>query len=75
MRRRRCRPLSRPICKPFGRGWQRIGFLRRIIDADVDHGLTPKGLNDTWPWSRVSEADDSGGRVSYVYFGEHQPNQ
>jgi hypothetical protein len=37
--------------------------------------LTPMGPNTAWPWSRVSGASDGEGRVSYIYFGEHQPNQ
>ena len=35
--------------------------------------LTPMGHNAAWPWSRISGARD--GKVSYIYFGEHQPNQ
>jgi hypothetical protein len=39
----------------------------------VRNGLTPLGGTKSWPWSRVSGADD--GKVRYVYFGEHQPDQ
>jgi hypothetical protein len=33
------------------------------------------GMNHAWPWSRFSGAKDGDGRVSYLYFGEHQPNE
>ena len=48
-------------------------FLRQIIEEDVTEGLTPLGGNAQWPWSRVSGASD--GRVTYIYLGEHQPDQ
>jgi hypothetical protein len=54
-----------------GEAWQRIGFLRAILEEDVKNGLTPMGGNTSWPWSRVSGAHD--GKVSYIYFGEHRP--
>jgi hypothetical protein len=57
--------------KLHGQAWQRIGFLRAILEEDVKNGLTPMGGNASWPWSRISGARD--GKVSYLYFGEHQP--
>jgi hypothetical protein len=59
--------------KLYGEAWKRIGFLRDLLEEDVTDGLTPLGRNDTWPWSRISGA--RGGRVTYIYLGEHQPNQ
>nr|WP_245294854.1 DUF4038 domain-containing protein [Xaviernesmea rhizosphaerae] len=58
-----------------GESWKRIGFLRSLLTADNLHGLEPMGMNDEWPWSRISGARDLGGRVSFIYFGEHQPDQ
>jgi hypothetical protein len=59
--------------KLHGEAWKRIGFLRQIIEEDVQNGLTPLGGTTSWPWSRISGAED--GRVRYIYFGEHQPDQ
>lgn len=59
--------------KLHGEAWTRIGFLRGVIEEDVKDGLTPMGGSTAWPWSRISGAGDSG--VSYIYFGEHQPNE
>ncbi len=59
--------------KLHGEAWKRIGFLRSILEEDVQAGLTPMGGNTAWPWSRISGARD--GKVSYIYLGEHQPNQ
>ncbi|HVY50661.1 MAG TPA: DUF5060 domain-containing protein [Devosia sp.] len=56
-----------------GEAWKRIGFLREIIEEDVEHGLTPLGGTQSWPWSRVSAAEDA--HVRYIYFGEHQPDR
>jgi hypothetical protein len=61
--------------KLHGTSWPRIGFLLRLMQEDGLQGLEPMGMNDQWPWSRVSGARDIGGNVSYIYFGEHQPNQ
>jgi hypothetical protein len=58
-----------------GTSWPRINFLLRLMREDGLQGLEPMGMNDQWPWSRVSGARDLGGKVSYIYFGEHQPNQ
>ncbi len=54
-----------------GEAWKRIGFLRDILEEDVNSGLTPVAPSDAWPWSRVSGASD--GNVIYIYLGEHQP--
>jgi hypothetical protein len=59
--------------KLYGEAWARIGFLRKIVEEDVRNGLTPLGGTHSWPWSRVSGAED--GRVRYIYLGEHQPDQ
>ena len=59
--------------KLHGEAWKRIAFLRALIEEDATAGLTPMGHNGEWPWSRVSGARD--GAVSYIYFGEHQPDQ
>ncbi|MCX5494411.1 DUF5060 domain-containing protein [Kaistia dalseonensis] len=54
-----------------GEAWQRIGFLRDLLEEDVASGLTPISGAANWPWSRVSGAKD--GDVTYIYLGEHQP--
>ena len=54
-----------------GESWRRIGFLRDLIEADVENGLTPITPSDRWEFNRVSGAHD--GDVLYLYFGEHQP--
>lgn len=54
-----------------GQAWQRIGFLRDLLEQDVQQGLTPLGSNHVWPWQRISGATD--GKVTYIYFGEHRP--
>ena len=59
--------------KLYGEAWTRIGFLRSILEQDVTAGLTPMGGTTSWPWTRVSGARDD--KVSYIYFGEHQPGQ
>ena len=59
--------------KLYGEAWKRIGFLRQIIEEDVRDGLTPLGGTRSWPWSRISGAEDDN--VRYIYFGEHQPDQ
>lgn len=59
--------------KLHGEAWKRIGFLLDLLKEDVKNGLTPLGPNNAWPWSRISGARD--GDVTYLYLGEHQPNQ
>lgn len=61
--------------KLHGQAWQRIAFLRQLMEEAGTRGLEPMGMNDEWPWSRVSGARDLGGRVSWIYLGEHQPDQ
>ncbi len=58
-----------------GESWRRIAFLRRLLEEDGSMGLEPMGTHDSWPWSRVSGARDLNGKTSWIYFGEHQPNQ
>ncbi|MDR3440266.1 DUF5060 domain-containing protein [Telmatospirillum sp.] len=59
-----------------GEAWQRIAFLHALLRDSGVVGLEPmSGLIDGWPWTRVSGVKDLGGRVSFIYFGEHQPNQ
>jgi len=54
-----------------GQSEPRIGFLRRIIEEDVTHGLTPLSEDGRWEFHRVSGARD--GDLRLIYFGEHQP--
>ncbi len=61
--------------KLHGTSWPRIAFLRRLLEEDGIRGLEPMGHNAEWPWSRISGARDIGGRVSWIYLGEHQPDQ
>ncbi len=56
-----------------GESWQRIAFLRSLIEEDVKNGITPFTPDDSWEFTRVSGGID--GDVSYLYFGEHQPKQ
>ncbi|MDQ0321702.1 hypothetical protein QO002_003840 [Pararhizobium capsulatum DSM 1112] len=58
-----------------GESWKRIKFLLKLLQQDRLEGLEPMGMNDQWPWSRISGARDLGGKVDFIYFGEHQPNQ
>ena len=59
-----------------GESWQRIAFLRQVLHDSGVTGLDlMSGLIDGWPWTRVSGVRDRGGRVSFIYLGEHQPNQ
>lgn len=58
-----------------GQAWPRLKFLHALLTEAGTRGLEPMGQNDEWPWSRVSGARDLGGRVSWIYLGEHQPNQ
>jgi hypothetical protein len=56
-----------------GEAWQRIGFLRDLIEEDVKVGLTPFTPHDKWEFARVSGAYE--GQLRFIYFGEHQPLQ
>ena len=53
-----------------GESWKRVGFLRAILEEDVERGLTPLDP-DSFPWSRVSAASEGDYRL--IYLGEHQP--
>ncbi len=61
--------------KLHGQSWKRIAFLRSLLESSQTRGLEPMGMNDSWPWSRISGARDLNGDVSWLYFGEHQPNK
>ena len=61
--------------KLHGESWKRIKFLLELMQEDGLQGLEPIGMNDEWPWSRISGARDIGGKVSFIYFGEHQPTE
>jgi hypothetical protein len=56
-----------------GESWQRIGFLRDLLEEDVVNGLTPLSEDGRWEWSRTSGARDGDYRL--LYFGEHQPRE
>ena len=57
-----------------GQAWQRIGFLRQLLEADVREGLTPMAeLKWPGPWARVSGAMERNGDYRLIYLGEHQP--
>lgn len=57
-----------------GESWQRIGFLRDLLEQDLQRGLDPYlAGKPRWEFSRISGAQD--GDVRYLYFGEHQPLQ
>lgn len=61
--------------KLHGEAWQRIAFMRELFEDSGTRGLEPMGMHDSWPWSRISGARDLNGKTSWLYFGEHQPNQ
>ncbi len=74
--------MPTPMTDLVGQGRQaaRAGLAaNRLLAADHGNvrcsGAGTDGPNDGWPWSRVSGARDIGGKVSFLYFGEHQPNQ
>lgn len=52
-----------------GESWERIAFLRQIMEESPTGGLTP--LDDSWMWTRVSGGMNGDYRL--FYFGEHQP--
>ena len=54
-----------------GESEARIGFLRRILEEDVQVGLTPLAEDGRWEFNRVSGAREGDYRL--LYFGEHQP--
>ena len=53
-----------------GQAWQRIGFLRAILEEDIQTGFEPieSGMRFA---GRVSAARD--GDTTIIYLGEHQP--
>ena len=56
-----------------GEAWKRIGFLRDLMEQDVKAGLDPLGGQWSWPWSRISGAQDGRDGTRFIYFGEHRP--
>jgi hypothetical protein len=54
-----------------GESWKRIGFLRELLEEDVENGLTPYTLTTNFAFVRVAGAED--GDVRFLYFGKHQP--
>lgn len=57
-----------------GQAWQRIGWLRDLLEQDLREGLTPMPeLKWPGPWARVSGAMERQGDYRLIYFGEHQP--
>jgi hypothetical protein len=54
-----------------GEAWQRIGFLRDLLEEDVTNGLEPIGPATQSMWNRVSGGRD--GDTRFIYLGEHQP--
>ena len=56
-----------------GESWKRVRFLRELIEADVEDGLTPFTVADYADFERVFGAYDKN--VRYIYFGAHQPSQ
>jgi hypothetical protein len=56
-----------------GEAWKRIGFLRNLLEQDVEHGLDPISPIGAWPWTRVSGVRDGESALRYIYLGEHQP--
>ncbi|GAK51161.1 hypothetical protein U14_02403 [Candidatus Moduliflexus flocculans] len=53
-----------------GESWQRIAFLRQVIESGPADGLTP--LEDEWVWLH-SVTGGFNGNYRLMYFGEHQP--
>ena len=54
-----------------GEAWQRIGFLRDVMEESVASGFDPTDPKMGFPWNRISGASD--GDTTIIYFGEHQP--
>ena len=55
-----------------GEAWQRIGFLRTIIEESMTHGFEPLDASARFVSTRMSGARD--GDTTIIYFGEHQPS-
>lgn len=55
-----------------GQSPERIAFMRRIIEEDVQNGLTPfEELDNVRGWRSIGGARD--GDVTFIYLGEHRP--
>ncbi len=54
-----------------GLAWERIGFLRDVMEDSVTNGFEPIDPRMGFPWNRISGARD--GDTTIIYFGEHQP--
>ncbi|VVT27962.1 DUF5060 domain-containing protein [Hoeflea sp. EC-HK425] len=55
-----------------GQSAQRIAFLRKIVEEDATHGLTPfEEIDGLRAWRSLGVSRD--GDVTYIYFGEHRP--
>lgn len=52
-----------------GESAPRLAFLRRILEEDLQIGLTPFGIRE--PWRSI--AGSSEGAYRLIYFAEHQP--
>ncbi|HML20907.1 MAG TPA: DUF5060 domain-containing protein [Aggregatilinea sp.] len=52
-----------------GESWQRIAFLRQIVEEAPAGGLNP--IQNGWIWTRVSGGMNGDYRL--IYLGEHQP--
>lgn len=54
-----------------GTAWQRLGFLRQVMEENLTSGFDPIDPAMAFPWNRISGARD--GDTTIIYFGEHQP--
>lgn len=55
-----------------GQSAERIAFLRKIVEEDATHGLTPfEEIDHLRAWRSLGVSRD--GDVTYIYFGEHRP--
>jgi hypothetical protein len=59
--------------KLHGQAWERLKWMRELLEQDVTHGLEPLGTYYQFPWGRISGGTDGEDGVRYIYFGEHQP--
>ncbi len=56
-------------CVLVGESWQRILFLKKIMEEGPSDGLTP--MDNSWVWSRVTGGMNGDYRL--IYLGAHQP--
>ena len=56
-----------------GEAWKRLKWMRALLEEDVKHGLIMIGGYRTFPFGRISAAQDGTDGTKYIYFGEHQP--